>query len=360
MSVGLTDKAASRRLPGLADVSAKSLLGVGLVAAAILGLVVGAADVSLDQIVAVVGSKLGLAESPGTQFDVIVWSIRLPRVLMGACVGAGLALCGAALQGMFRNPLADPGLIGVSSGAAAGAAGAVVARWALNPLFGWMPQSLLLPAAAFVGGLIATTIVYRIATRGGRTSVATMLLAGIAVNAAAGSLIGLLTYAADEAELRSLTLWTLGSLGSADWSQLVVCAVCLAAAGWMLLRRADEFDALLLGEYEARDLGVDVASLERRIVVITAVVVGASVAFTGLIGFVGLVAPHIVRLWRGPSHRHVLALSMLLGAMLLVCADTAARTVVAPAELPIGIVTSLVGAPFFLYLLVRRRSEHYL
>ncbi|QDG50837.1 iron ABC transporter permease [Persicimonas caeni] len=365
MSAGVSNQGARGRRFGVGDAPAAYLLGAGVVAAAILGLVIGAADVTLGQIAAVIGAKLGVTASPGAQVEVIVWSIRLPRVLMGVCVGAGLALCGAALQGMFRNPLADPGLIGVSSGAAAGAATAVVAGWALESLFGWMqlgwiPQSLLLPAAAFVGGLAATLVVYRIATNNGRTSVATMLLAGIAVNAAAGSIIGLLTYAADEAELRSLTLWTLGSLGSADWAQLAVCASCLGVAGWMLVRRADEFDALLLGEHEARDLGVDVAELERRIVVISAVVVGASVAFTGLIGFVGLVAPHIVRLWRGPSHRHVLGLSMLLGALLLVCADTVSRTVVAPAELPIGIVTSLVGAPFFLYLLVRRRSEYYL
>jgi iron complex transport system permease protein len=336
------------------------LLGAGLVTAATLGLLVGAADVSLTEAMDVLGSKLGLTTSPGMQLDIIVWTIRLPRVLMGVCVGAGLALCGAALQGMFRNPLGDPGLIGVSSGAAAGAVTAMVARWLLEPALGWVPQALLLPVAAFGGGLVATLLVYRIATRGGRTSVATMLLAGIAVNAAAGSLIGLMTYAADEAELRSLTLWTLGSLGSANWVELGVCAATLGLAGWLLLRHTDQLDALLLGESEARDLGVDVGALEHRVVVLSAVVVGAAVAFTGLIGFVGLVAPHIVRLWRGPSHRIVLPASMLLGAMLLVCADTASRTIVSPAELPIGIVTSLIGAPFFLWLLVRRRAEHYL
>lgn len=335
-------------------------LGAGLVIASALGLLIGAADVTLAQAAAVLGSKLGLTASPGVQLDIIVWTIRLPRVLMGVCVGAGLALCGAALQGMFRNPLADPGLIGVSSGAAAGAVTAMVAQWLLEPVLGWVPNAVLLPAAAFGGGLLATMLVYRIATSGGRTSVATMLLAGIAVNAAAGSLIGLMTYAADEAELRSLTLWTLGSLGSANWVELGVCASTLGIAGWLLLGRVDQLDALLLGDSEARDLGIDVGALERHVVVLSAVVVGAAVAFTGLIGFVGLVAPHIVRLWRGPSHRIVLPGSMLLGAVLLVCADTASRTIVAPAELPIGIVTSLVGAPFFIWLLVRRRGEHYL
>lgn len=360
MSADLAGSIAGRGRGGDERAQVLGWLIAGLVGVSLVGLTVGAAQISLTDALAVLGAKLGLVASPGAQVDTIVWSIRLPRVLMGICVGAALALCGAALQGMFRNPLADPGLIGVSSGAAAGAVTAVVARWLLEPVLGWVPQSLLLPAAAFGGGLVATILVYRIATHGGRTSVATMLLAGIAVNAAAGSLIGLMTYAADEAELRSLTLWTLGSLGSADWAQVGVCAASLAVAGWLLLRRSRQLDALLLGESEARDLGIDVGSLERHVVALSAVVVGAAVAFTGLIGFVGLVAPHITRLWRGPSHRIVLPASMLLGAGLLVCADTVSRTLVAPAELPIGIVTSLVGAPFFLYLLVRRRSEYYL
>jgi iron complex transport system permease protein len=264
------------------------------------------------------------------------------------------------LQGLFRNPLADPGLIGVSSGAAAGAALVLVARWSFEAVLGWIPPSVLLPVAAFAGGVIATLVVYRIATSQGRTSVATMLLAGIAVNAAAGSLIGLLTYAADEAELRSLTLWTLGSLGAAGWTQVLICAVCLCGAAFLLLRKTRELDALMLGEREARDLGVDVNRLERAVVLLGALIVGASVAFTGLIGFVGLVAPHIIRLWRGPGHAIVLPGAMLLGAILLIHADTISRTLVAPAELPIGIVTSLVGAPFFLYLLIQRRAGSFL
>lgn len=328
-----------------------------LLVAVVLGLVVGAADVSLGDIARVFGSKIGITAPVEPRIEIIIWSIRLPRVLLGACVGASLALSGAALQGLFRNPLADPELIGISSGAAAAAALVLVLQLSFTSFLGAIPPAILLPCAAFGGGLLATVIVYRIASVGGRTSVATMLLAGIAINAAAGSLIGLMTYAADEAELRSLTLWMLGSLGAASWPQVFICATFLLFAAWALLGRRRELDALLLGEREAGDLGVDVNQLERRIVLLSALIVGASVAFAGLIGFIGLVAPHIIRLWRGPSHQIVLPGAMLLGAMLLIHADTISRTLVAPAELPIGIVTAIVGAPFFLYLLVQRRGE---
>ena len=334
-----------------------ALLGSMLLVAMLAGVLVGAADISAAQVLQVIGAKLGLVEPAEGRVEAIIWAIRLPRVLLGALVGASLALAGASLQGLFRNPLADPGLIGISSGAAAGAALAMVARWTLGPLFAWVPVAFLVPMAAFFGGVLTTYIVYRIATAGGHTSVATMLLAGIAINALTGSLIGFMTYAADEAALRSLSMWMLGSLGGAGWMQVWVCLTCVVVGGYFLVRSANEIDALLLGGREAKDLGVDVQRLERRIVILSAFMVGSAVAFTGLIGFVGLVAPHIIRLWRGPSHRAVLPGAMLLGALLLILADTISRTLLAPAELPIGIVTSLVGAPFFLLLLIQRRGE---
>lgn len=332
-------------------------LGTMLLAAMMLGVVVGAADISVLQVLQLLGAKLGLLEPTEKRVEAIVWAIRLPRVLLGALVGASLALAGAALQGLFRNPLADPGLIGISSGAAAGAALAMVLRWSFAPIIAWIPVALLVPIAAFLGGVVATFIVYRIATASGHTSVATMLLAGIAINALTGAIIGFLTYAADEAALRSLSMWMLGSLGGAAWMHVLVCLVCVVLGGYFLLRSANEIDALLLGGREAQDLGVDVRRLERRIVLLSAFMVGSAVALTGLIGFVGLVAPHIIRLWRGPSHRAVLPGAMLLGALLLVLADAISRTILAPAEIPIGIVTSLVGAPFFLLLLLQRRGE---
>lgn len=333
------------------------MLGTLLLGAMLMGVLVGAADVSVAEVVQVIGAKLGLWEPAEKRVETIIWAIRLPRVLLGALVGASLALAGASLQGLFRNPLADPGLIGISSGAAAGAALAMVARWSFGPIMAWIPVALLVPIAAFMGGVVATLIVYRIATSGGHTSVATMLLAGIAINALTGATIGLMTYAADEAALRSLSMWMLGSLGGAAWVHVLICLVCVAGGGYFLMRSANEIDALLLGGREAQDLGVDVRRLERRIVLLSAFMVGSAVAFTGLIGFVGLVAPHIIRLWRGPSHRVVLPGAMLLGALLLILADAISRTILAPAELPIGIVTSLVGAPFFLLLLMQRRGE---
>ena len=336
------------------------LLTVATLAAVWLATSSGAAEVAWTSVLEVLGAKVGLTASPSARLEAIVWSIRLPRIVLALAVGAGLAVSGAAMQGLFRNPLADPGLIGVSAGAAAGAVVALVARWLLAPVLGLIPEPLLVPVAAFGGGLLATWIVYTIATRDGHTSVATMLLAGIAVNAAAGALIGLMTYAADDAELRSLTLWTLGSVAAADWASALGCLAVVAAATCVFVRRHQSFDAFLLGETEAHSLGIDTQRFQRWTVALTAVVVGICVSFSGLIAFVGLVAPHIVRLWAGPSHRVVLPGAALLGGAMLVAADTLARTVVSPAELPIGIVTSLLGAPFFIALLMRRRGGGFL
>lgn len=335
------------------------LLGVLLIAMAMVSISVGAADVPLARALRVLANKLGADLPADARAEAIIWSIRLPRTAMAGLVGAGLASAGAAMQGLFRNPLADPGLIGVSSGAAAGAVFALVAQWFFAPVLGLIPQRLLVPTAAFLGGLGATWLVYRIATRNGRTSVSTMLLAGIAINAAAGALIGLLTYAADDAELRDVTLWTLGSVASADWASTGLVAVVCALTLYALWRRTEILDAFTLGADEARLLGVDTQRFQRVVITFTAILVGACVAFTGLIGFVGLVAPHMIRLWRGPSHRTVIPGAALMGAILLIAADTAARTVIAPAELPIGVLTSLLGAPFFLALLVRRRGGHW-
>ncbi|WP_439862261.1 FecCD family ABC transporter permease [Pseudomonas sp. MBLB4136] len=300
-----------------------------------------------------VGLPLGGAELQ--QAELILGQIRLPRTLLGLAVGAVLALTGVAMQGLFRNPLADPGLIGVSGGAALGAAVAIVGGAA----FGGLPagfEPYLLSACAFGGGLTVTSLVYRLGRRDGQTDVATMLLAGIALTALAGAAIGLFTYLADDATLRSLTFWNLGSLNGASYSRLwPLLLITLGVALW-LPRRARALNALLLGESEARHLGFDVERLKRELVLCTALGVGAAVAAAGMIGFVGLVVPHLVRLLTGPDHRLLLPAAMLAGAALLLLADLAARLLLAPAELPIGIVTALLGAPFFLYLLIRGRA----
>ncbi len=288
------------------------------------------------------------------QAELILGQIRLPRTLLGLAVGGVLALSGVAMQGLFRNPLADPGLVGVSSGASLGAAIAIVGGSA----FGGLPDAFgpyLLSICAFLGGLGVTALVYRLGRRNGQTSVAGMLLAGIALTALAGSTVGLFTYLADDATLRTLTFWNLGSLNGASYARLWPLLIVTVAVSLWLPRRASALNALLLGESEANHLGINVEGLKRELVFCTALGVGAAVAAAGMIGFVGLVVPHLVRLLAGPDHRVLLPASVLAGAALLLFAVLIARLALAPAEMPIGIVTAFLGAPFFLYLLLRGR-----
>ncbi|MBL0952192.1 MAG: iron ABC transporter permease [Pseudomonas sp.] len=323
-----------------------------------LSLALGPVSLPLGDTLSATLRLLGLpvtADASVQQAELILAQIRMPRTLLGLAVGMVLALCGVAMQGLFRNPLADPGLVGVSSGAALGAAVAIVGGAA----FGGLPEAFapyLLSACAFVGGLLVTALVYRLGRRDGQTNVATMLLAGIALTALAGAAIGLFTYLADDATLRTLTFWNLGSLNGASYARLWPLLLATLAVALWLPRRARALNALLLGESEARHLGFDVECLKRELVFCTALGVGAAVAAAGLIGFIGLVVPHLMRLLVGPDHRLLLPASALAGASLLLLADLVARLALAPAELPIGIVTALIGAPFFLYLLVRGRS----
>ncbi|MFT0621284.1 FecCD family ABC transporter permease [Ectopseudomonas guguanensis] len=333
-------------------------LGLLLVLVLWLSLALGPVSLPLGDTLRAALRLLGLpfaADASVQQAELILSQIRMPRTLLGLAVGMVLALCGVAMQGLFRNPLADPGLVGVSSGAALGAAVAIVGGAA----FGGLPEAFapyLLSACAFVGGLLVTALVYRLGRRDGQTNVATMLLAGIALTALAGAAIGLFTYLADDATLRTLTFWNLGSLNGASYARLWPLLLATLAVALWLPRRARALNALLLGESEARHLGFDIERLKRELVFCTALGVGAAVAAAGLIGFIGLVVPHLMRLLVGPDHRLLLPASALAGASLLLLADLVARLALAPAELPIGIVTALIGAPFFLYLLVRGRS----
>lgn len=278
--------------------------------------------------------------------------LRLPRLLLGILVGGGLAITGTVLQALFRNPMADPGLLGVSSGAALGAVSCIVLGVSLMPgLFIAFGHWLIL-FTAFTGSLLSLSIVYRLARVGGRTDIPTMLLAGVAMNAITGALIGLLSYIASDAELRDLIFWSLGSLEVTDWSKLGVAAVIILPGCALILRYASALNANLLGEHEARHLGFDIERLKTRLVVLVSVVVGVIVAMSGIIGFVGLVVPHLLRLVIGPDHRLLLPASALFGATLLVVADIIARTLVSPAEIPIGIITAVLGGPFFLWLLI--------
>jgi len=346
-------RSARRRTAG-----AMVILFAVLLATVLLAAGTGAMHIAPQQSLAIMLNKLGLA-TPWTYSEAqesVLMAIRLPRVLLGLLVGAGLAAAGASLQGLFRNPLADPGLIGVSTGAALAAALSIVLG---NALIGLLPSwalGIMLPMAAFLGGLAATFAVYAIARSGGRTDVARMLLGGVALNAIAGAGIGLLIFASTDQQLRDLNFWLLGSLAGATWERLMLAAPFLLLPLILLPRYARALNALLMGERDAVHLGYAVEPIKRRIVFLTALLVGAAVALTGVIGFVGLVVPHIVRLLIGPDHRSLLPASMLLGAALLMMADLLARTVVLPAELPIGIVTSCLGGPFFLWLITRRRA----
>ncbi|GIZ12240.1 ABC transporter permease [Pseudomonas sp. NCCP-436] len=333
------------------------VLGLTLLLALWLSLALGPVSLPLADTLRVLPRLLGLplaGDLAGSQVELILEQIRMPRTLLGLAVGMVLALCGVAMQGLFRNPLADPGLVGVSSGAALGAALAIVGGSALGGWPEWL-SPYLLSAFAFAGGLLVTALVYRLGRRDGQTSVATMLLAGIALTALAGAAIGLFTYLADDATLRTLTFWNLGSLNGASYVRLWPLLLATLVVALWLPRRARALNALLLGESEARHLGFDVERLKRELVFCTALGVGAAVAAAGMIGFIGLVVPHLMRLLVGPDHRLLLPASALAGASLLLLADLAARLVLAPAELPIGIVTALIGAPFFLYLLMRGR-----
>ncbi len=330
-----------------------TLLSLLLVTSFILSLTLGAVAIHpMDTLRALIGWGEVAAET-----RLIIEQIRLPRSLLALLIGATLALTGAVMQGLFRNPLADPGLIGVSSGAALGAALVIVfSGWLFTNLpTAWQAYGTVL--GAFVGGVLTTLLVYRLGQTAQGTSVASMLLAGIAITAISGAAIGLLGYLADDATLRNLTFWNMGSLAGASPLKVLVLIVCCALVWWRLPRQARALNALLLGESEARHLGIRVERVKRELILLTALGVGACVAMAGLIGFVGLVVPHLVRLMLGADHRRVIPAAMLLGAALLLMADVVARLVIAPAELPIGILTALLGAPFFLLLLMNAQRR---
>lgn len=285
----------------------------------------------------------------------VLTSIRLPRVLLAAVVGGALAMAGAAMQGLFRNPLADPGLIGIASGAMCAVAATIVFAGHLGGFFGLYG----LCVAAFLGALGASALIFKLARLSGTLSVTYLLLAGIAVNAMGAAGTGFLAYISDDTQLRAITFWSMGSVGGALWPTVIVAASIILPAAFILLRSGRALNIQLLGEDNARCLGVDTDKLKRNVVVCTALAVGAAVAVSGIIGFVGLVVPHLIRLLFGADHRTLLPASALLGAILLVIADTVARTIVMPAEMPVGILTGLIGSPFFLWLLVRQYSGRF-
>jgi len=313
-----------------------------LAAATVLSSTSGAVQISWGSIPRLLW---GVPEAGEALLKNVLLHIRLPRVLFSIVVGAALAATGVTMQALFRNPLAEPGLVGISSGAALGAVCAIVLTTG---------GFLLVAGAAFVGSLVATLLAYSIGRR--YRGVAGLLLAGIAINTVAGSAIGMFTYLANDNELRDLTFWTMGSLAGADWRLLLWLGPWTALLLAYLCRQWRVLNALLLGEREAAHLGFELVTVRRRLIVVTALIIGPLVAVTGGIGFIGLVVPHLVRMLLGAHHRYLLPVSVVAGALVLTLADCLSRVLLSPAELPIGLITSLVGGPFFFWLLSRGRS----
>jgi len=325
----------------------------------VLGLSVGGYSLDPGKVVSILLNAIGLPApfAFAAHEEVILLSIRLPRLLLAIAVGGALGLAGAVMQSLFRNPLAEPGLVGVSSGAALAAVIVIVGISSNIVIAGLDVTPYALPIAAFAGGLGATVLLYVLAHRVAGDPVPTMLLIGIAINAVAQAGIGMSQFLSTDTQLRLVTFWMMGGLGAARWETIILPIALIVGAGLGLLRLARPLNAYLLGSDEARHLGIDPKRLTRRAVFLVALAVGAAVAVSGIIGFVGLVVPHLVRLVVGPDNRIVLAGSALLGASFMLLMDVVARSVVSPAELPIGLVCAAVGGPFFLWLLLGRASR---
>ncbi len=323
-----------------------------------VSLSIGQVVIPVKDIVFILLNKTGLfgTFSVNEVFDTVLWSIRLPRLVMTVLIGAALAISGAVLQGLFRNPLVEPGLIGVSSGSALGMVIFIVfgSSWiSLNTGVG----NFMVPLISFGGGLAATLLVMKISEQVGKTNIAVLILGGVAVNALAAALIGFAIFYADENQLRTFTFWTLGDLGGASWEKLWIAAPILMLTSAWLLTYSNELNAIAVGESEAFHMGVNVEQVKIFIIILCALAVGVSVSLSGVIGFVGLVVPHLIRVTFHSDNRLVLPASIIGGPILLIIADLLSRTVVAPAELPIGVVTGLIGAPVFILLLVRAKVK---
>ena len=323
-------------------------LTVLMIAATVLSACIGAVKITFAELFS------GELQS---QQEAVLYSIRLPRVALGLLIGAALGISGAAIQGLFRNPLAEPGLIGISSGATLFAVMMIVLEIKvfkmLTGTFGFYALSI----AAFAGACITAMLVYRLSRSKGKTVITTLLLSGIAINALAGSITGLLTYVATDEQLRSITFWSLGSLGGASWNTVtwLFPFALVPVVGLPFLSKS--LNAIALGESQALHMGINVVVVRRLIIILSTIAVGASVAVAGMIGFIGLIIPHILRMVFTADHRLVIPGSALLGAALLTIADLIARTLVAPAELPIGILTAMIGTPVFIYIIISERNK---
>jgi len=327
------------------------VLGLCLLTAAVAATAIGSVSLPFGEVVKILASRL-LGAPVGGPSDTIIWQIRMPRVVTAVIVGGALGTAGAVFQGLLRNPMADPYIIGTSGGAALGATVALLAPIQLS-ILGFSFVSI----AAFAGALGAVLLVYNIGRVGPRTPVTTLLLTGFALSSILAAIMSFLMFISNNA-LRRIVLWTMGGLGGANWTQLqvVIPAILLALAAVYAL--APDLNAFLLGDEQAASLGINV---ERRKLILLGLgswLTAAAVSVSGLVGFVGLVVPHVVRLVLGPDHRLLLPASTIVGGLFLVIADLLARSVMPPVELPVGIITALVGGPFFIYLLRKARRDY--
>jgi len=330
-----------------------SVLGIALVVMVIVSAGRGQLHIPANEVLGSVLHRMGLDWGPmptHPQGDATLWNVRFPRIVLAVVVGAALSTAGALMQGVFGNPLAEPGVVGVSTGAAFAAA--VVIVFQISFLGSWTVALF-----AFVGGLVTTLTVYVLSRADGRTEVVTLVLTGIAVNAVASAGLALMLFLADTQAREEIIFWQLGSLNGTRWVYVGVVVPFVVAGLIGAFALARRLDVLALGDRAARHVGIDVERLRLIAIVLVAVLTAAAVSFAGIIGFVGLVVPHLIRMLVGPGHRVLVPASALGGALLLVCADLAARTAVDYAELPIGMLTALVGGPFFFWLLRRTRSS---
>ncbi|MEL6535373.1 MAG: iron ABC transporter permease [Bacteroidota bacterium] len=335
-------------------------VSVFLLVLVFLSLGIGAVPISPKEAFQILGYQIGWGTAVDSTQEIVLLNIRLPRLLLTLMVGAALGLSGAVLQGLFRNPLVEPGIIGVSSGAALGT---MIVILLLSAMVGELASGWAFwvrPLFAFGGGLAATLGTLKLSQFEGRTQVTYLLLAGIAINALAQAFIGLAIFFADDNQLRTYTFWTLGDLSGATWDKLYVLLPLVALCITGLLSMARSLNAISLGEAEAFHSGVAVEKVKRWAVLLSALVVGTSVAFVGIIGFVGLIVPHIIRIAFTSDHTIVLPASAIGGACLLLLSDMIARTIVSPAELPIGVVTATLGTPFFIYLIINAKRKRLL
>ncbi|MFT4061834.1 MAG: iron ABC transporter permease [Edaphocola sp.] len=336
------------------------LLVLCLLAAVLWAIGAGALAISPQQVVAILAAKLSV--NTGIPFseqqESVLWIIRLPRVVMAVLIGATLAVCGASMQGLFRNPLADPALLGISSSASTAAVLMIVLGAKLFANFEGVAGQYGLNIATFLGALLSTLMIYRFSQQQGRTNVGIMLLAGVAMNAIAGALTSFITLSATDQQLRSVTFWMMGSLGGASWVTVAGILPFCAACVFLLPLFGKALNAFALGESDAAYLGVKTEKLKTAVMLLVAMGIGASVAVAGIIGFVGLVVPHIIRMVAGPEHKKLMTASAITGATLLVLADLLSRTITPPIEIPIGVITAMAGGPFFLYLLAKEKKKN--